>query len=97
MGVGHSRGSAGSSVGDGPRAIRIVRPERYGRDGWEVVRADGHQPSAIRPTREGAEARAREILVNVGGGRIFVEDGRGKRVATIVVERPGPRARLPCG
>lgn len=58
---------------------------------------DGRQPSAIRQTRESAEARAREILVNVGGGRIFVEDGRGTRVATIVVERPGPRTRMPCG
>jgi hypothetical protein len=74
-----------------PKAVRIVR-RRLGGRGWEVVRPEAKQPSAITTTQAEAEVRARELLANVGGGQLVVKDGKGATVSTERIE-PRPRVR----
>ncbi|MBC8072684.1 MAG: DUF2188 domain-containing protein [Deltaproteobacteria bacterium] len=59
---------------------------------WEVLRPDAKQPSATAATLAEAQTRARELLVNVGGGQLVLKDDSG---TTTSVERVAPRPRKP--
>lgn len=55
---------------------RHVVPNPEG--GWDIKRPDADRSSGHYPTQEAAEARAKEIVRNLGGGEVVIhgEDGR---------------------
>ena len=54
-------------------------------DGWAVVKEDHKRASAVEPTQKEAQARAREIIHNAGGGELVThgEDGKIRAKDTI--------------
>ncbi|MYD64505.1 MAG: HigA family addiction module antidote protein [Chloroflexi bacterium] len=51
----------------------------HGRGGWTVRKPMNFRVSARCATREEAEARAKEIVSNLGGGTVTVQDWDGSR------------------
>lgn len=41
-------------------------------DGWGVQRAGGERPSGVHPTQAAAEAAAKKIAKNQGGGEVVI-------------------------
>lgn len=46
-------------------------------DGW-AVRGPGQKPSDVLPKQSDAEARAKEIVSNLGGGEVRIQDRHGR-------------------
>lgn len=46
-------------------------------DGW-AVRGPGQKPSDILPKQSDAEARAKAIVSNLGGGEVRIQDRHGR-------------------
>jgi len=49
---------------------------RHGND-W-AVRGPGMKPSAVLPTQREAETRAKQIVGNLGGGEVRIQDRHGR-------------------
>lgn len=46
-------------------------------EGW-AVRGAGQKPSDVLPKQSSAEARAKEIVRNLGGGEVRIQDRQGR-------------------
>lgn len=67
MSSGEKRGAARRSV--------VPRPE----GGWAVKKPGAGRASAVAPTQKAAEARAKSIVKNLGGGEVRIH-GRDDRI-----------------
>ena len=47
-------------------------------DGWAVKKAHAERPSAVLDTQAAAEARAKEIVGNLGGGEVRTQNRQGQ-------------------
>jgi hypothetical protein len=47
-------------------------------DGWAVVKPNAERASAVTRTQAEAEGRAKEIVHNLGGGEVRVQNRQGK-------------------
>lgn len=47
-------------------------------DGWAVKKPNADRASDVKPTQREAEARAKEIVRNLGGGEVRTHDERGR-------------------
>jgi uncharacterized protein DUF2188 len=47
-------------------------------DGWAVKKPHADRASAVLPTQREAEQRAKEIVGNLGGGEVRIQDVRGR-------------------
>ncbi len=81
-----SKGSGGRGSGQPTR--RIVQPRAEG-SGWEVVKPGHQRASATAPTKAAAEARAKEIVRNLGGGEVTSKDRTGSRIVDSDTVPPG--------
>lgn len=48
------------------------------KDGWAVVKPGADRASAVLSTQTKAEARAKEIVANEGGGEVRIHDRHGR-------------------
>jgi hypothetical protein len=64
---------------------RIVGPHP---EGWAVRKAGAERASAVLPTQKEAEARAKEIVGNLGGGEVRIQ-GRDGRIRDSDTVPPG--------
>jgi uncharacterized protein YegP (UPF0339 family) len=62
--------------GNSQRNIRHVVPNLDG--GWDVQAPDAHRASARAETQRDAVERAREIVLNSGGGEVVIHNSRGQ-------------------
>ena len=46
-------------------------------DGWAVRGPGAKRPSSVHPTQDEAEERAKEIVSNLGGGEVRIQDRHG--------------------
>src|SRR4051812_2824987 len=70
-------GKAGSSMGTGNDSDRYVVPNDE-RGGWDVVKGDRERASAHTDRKTEAIDRAREIVGNLGGGEIRIQNKHGQ-------------------
>ena len=47
-------------------------------DGWAVKKSDADRASGVFDTQREAEQRAKEIVENLGGGEVRIQDRHGK-------------------
>jgi hypothetical protein len=47
-------------------------------DGWAVKKPHSDRASAVLPTQKEAEQRAKEIVGNLGGGEVRIQDVHGR-------------------
>jgi hypothetical protein len=47
-------------------------------DGWAVKKAHAERASDVCPTQREAELRAKEIVANLGGGEVRIQDRHGR-------------------
>ena len=64
---------------------RIVGPHPRG---WQVTAPNADRASVVRPTQGAAIERARDILGNIGGGELTIQDRHG-RIRDSDTVRPG--------
>jgi hypothetical protein len=55
---------------------RFVSPHPEG--GWQVKASGADRASSRHETQRGAEERAKEIVTNMGGGEVTIQDRRGR-------------------
>lgn len=47
-------------------------------DGWAVKKPGAQKPSDVLPTQSDAEQRAKEIVSNLGGGEVRIQNQKGQ-------------------
>ncbi len=47
-------------------------------DGWAVKKGGAERPSDVFPTQKEAEQRAKQIVKNLGGGEVRIQDQNGR-------------------